>query len=129
MYYSYFLFFSIFTLSIILRGGKLKIVQFWNEICAPHGLPRARMLSALDNKNISYLNSFLTSDKEWREYFAEITKSEFLTGSNSINFKAYINWALNPENASKVLNGAYNNNPEKEKELSQWEKEFLKDDN
>lgn len=87
----------------------MQCIQLWNEICVPKGLPMARMLSPFDLENACYLNKYLKNQEDWKFYFNKIANSKFLSGKNSINFRVYLNWALKPENASKVLNGAYDN--------------------
>lgn len=43
----------------------------------------------------------------FREYFARVEKSEFLTGKGKSSFKADFNWLIRPENVAKVLSGKY----------------------
>jgi len=42
----------------------------------------------------------------WQAYCKRLTRSRFLMGANESGFKVTLDWALNPDNAVKVLEGA-----------------------
>lgn len=76
----------------------------------------------LTDKRKSFLTKFLNevfsniaTDQKlgaWRNYCDLIAKSKFLSGQNQNGFKVTLDWALIPDNAYKVLEGAIYDKPE-----------------
>ncbi len=55
----------------------------------------------------------------WQEYCSQIAQSRFLMGDNQSGFRVTLEWALKPENAYKVLEGAIYDKPlDSKKDLS-----------
>lgn len=62
--------------------------------------------------------------ESWQDYCSLIANSRFLTGQNPNGFKVTLDWALVPDNAYKVLEGAIYDKPEVRNDLSKdllWE--------
>ena len=74
---------------------------------------RTRLLS-------HFLTAFLADSLPcWEEYCSQIAQSRFLMGDNESGFRVTLDWALKPENAYKVLEGAIYDKPlDSKKELS-----------
>lgn len=86
------------------------VVNLWNETCVGSGkIKPAQMLSNLDLRNFLELRRHLPFEKNWKAYFENFALSDTLNGTGDLNFCASISWALKPDNASKVLNGQYQN--------------------
>lgn len=82
------------------------ISDLWNKIC--YQLKPVKLLS-LDRENkIRNLaqGTFKTKDA-WQGYFQMFTDSTFLRGESSNSFIATFDWALNPRNMVKVMDGNY----------------------
>jgi hypothetical protein len=62
---------------------------------------------------LSYFLTTFLGDRMtcWEEYCSQIAKLRFLMGDNASGFKVTLEWALNPENAYKVLEGAIYDKP------------------
>ena len=63
-------------------------------------------------------NVFSGQIESWQNYCSLIANSRFLTGQNPNGFKVTLDWALVPDNAYKVLEGAIYDKPKVETDLS-----------
>ena len=87
-----------------------KIADLFNEICVD--LPKVTKLTEPRKKAIQRGDRDLKGD--WRSFFETIHKSDFLCGrTGSSNFQASFDWCLLPRNMTKILEGNYNNRPNK----------------
>lgn len=109
-----------------------ELVVLWNQIV--QSKLSAGSEACLTNKRKALLNKFLqevlhnTTRTEkidaWQNYCTLIAKTQFLMGNNSNGFKVTFDWALVPDNAFKVLEGAYYDKPSLSKsklDSSPWE--------
>ena len=97
----------------------LEMVTLWNQIV--QNKLSAGSEAYLTNKRKAHLNQFLkevlhnTTRAEqidaWQNYCTLIARTRFLMGHNPNGFKATLDWATVPENAFKVLEGAYYDKP------------------
>ena len=92
-----------------------QMLEFWNQTVQQKlysgkmvhlTAKRKELLGALLN---SVLNGHIES---WHDYCTLIAQSRFLSGHNPNGFKATLDWALVPDNAYKVLEGAIYDKPE-----------------
>ena len=88
-----------------------KIVELYHQL-----LPQLPRCMKLTKKRIGYIQQRWREDmpelKNWENFFAHVSKSEFLTGkSRPINghpvFRADIEWLCNPTNFTKIAEGKY----------------------
>jgi len=90
--------------------------EAWNEICGPL-LGRVAKLTDLRRKHLrARLVEHWPDDPlgGWRGYCERIKRSDFLTGRRAGNgahagWKADFDWAINPANTVKILEGRYDN--------------------
>lgn len=90
--------------------------EAWNEICGPL-LGRVAKLTDLRRKHLrARLVEHWLDDPlgGWRAYCERIKRSDFLTGRRGGNgahagWKADFDWACNPANAVKIVEGRYDN--------------------
>ena len=90
--------------------------EAWNEICGPL-LGRVAKLTDLRRKHLrARLVEHWPDDPlgGWRAYCERIKRSDFLTGRRGGNgahagWKADFDWACNPANAVKIVEGRYDN--------------------
>lgn len=85
----------------------IKVQEAFNELCP--SLPKVRELTPKRRKAVIKLHSTEFGDDlgEWREFFARIESSQFLTG-RSTKWKASFDWVLKPANLTKIKEGNYN---------------------
>lgn len=84
----------------------LKIIELWNN----KGLGKlTEVLPARRQKINSRTKDRLKNLQAWDDYFQMFADSHFLSGSSS-KWKASFDWALNPTNMMKVIEGNYHNN-------------------
>lgn len=92
-----------------------RMVQIWNQTVqaklhlgnAVHVTPKRQQ--TLETLLQTVLKGNLDS---WQNYCALIAESRFLMGHNPSGFKVTLDWALVPDNACKVLEGAIYDKPE-----------------
>ena len=97
-----------------------ELLSLWNRIVQDKLVPGSK--ASLTPKRKILLNRFLeevlhhTTRTEkidaWQNYCTLITKTRFLMGQNSNGFKVTLDWATVPDNAFRVLEGAYYDKPE-----------------
>lgn len=96
-----------------------ELVSLWNQIVQDKLSPGSE--ASLTPKRKTSLHKFLrevlhrTTRAEkidaWQNYCTLIAKTRFLMGHNPNGFKVTLDWALSPDNAFKVLEGAYYDKP------------------
>jgi hypothetical protein len=109
-----------------------EIIQLWNQLIQSKLNPGQEV--HLTDKRKTLFKKFLeqvfcniSQDKKieaWKNYCALIAKSRFLSGQNPNGFRVTLDWALIPDNAYKVLEGAIYDKPEtskKQQEDLPWE--------
>lgn len=109
-----------------------ELVMLWNQIV--QNKLSAGSEAYLTNKRKALLNKFLkevlhhTTRTEkidaWQNYCTLIARTQFLMGHNPNGFKVTFDWAIVPDNAFKVLEGAYYDKPSLSKskqDSSTWE--------
>lgn len=97
-----------------------EMVAIWNRVVQDRMRPGQK--AVLTNLRQIRLQEFLATvfaEKPerlqlgaWEEYCTLISKSRFLAGENNTGFKVTLDWALVPQNAWKVLEGAIYDKPE-----------------
>lgn len=101
-----------------------KFISIWNEVvqsklseCSVSLTPRrVELIQTL-------LRGSAVSDVEvWRTYCQKIASSKFLMGESESGFRVRFDWALDPENVVKVLEGAIYDKPSQDKpQVKSWD--------
>jgi hypothetical protein len=94
-----------------------ELTQTWNDVLSiklgySHGIGVGEHL-----RNFLDARQFFDTPEKWRDYFVKISKEPFLLGENDKNWKATLQWAVNYDNALKVLDGAYDKSSSVKKAL------------
>jgi len=97
----------------------LAMVAIWNEVAQSKLNPGKNAYLTVKRQVLleQFLNTALADKAReekldaWRDYCNRIANSRFLTGENPSGFKVTLDWALNPENAYKVLEGVIYDKP------------------
>jgi len=98
------------------KQNPRELVELFHELCP--SLPRVLQISGHRKKAIkARARDFETQDSKkhglsFRKLFEMAEASDFLTGrteDNGRGFRADLSWLLNPENATKTLEGKYEN--------------------
>lgn len=84
----------------------VRVVEIYNSMCPP-SLSKVKSLSDKRRKSIKAMNSLLTSEDSWCEYFEKVLASDFLLGGSRNGWAASFDWLMNKNNALKVLEGNY----------------------
>ncbi len=79
-----------------------KIFDLWNRISKEKGVTRCSFLSVKLKNRLAYLITIF-SPEDWKVVFKEVCENEFLQESHWFN----LSWISEPENFTKVLDGAY----------------------
>jgi hypothetical protein len=90
------------------------LVEIWNHVCAPI-LPQ---VLSITSRRLSTIKARLKEHpdlEEWKAIFQRVISSPFLRGENDKGWRADFDWALNPNNLAKILEGKYDDrkNPNK----------------
>lgn len=89
-----------------------QIVDMYNSICP--SFPSVKSLSEARKKAIkARLNTYTVDD--FRMLFEKTEASSFLKGANDRNWTATFDWLLKDSNMAKVLDGNYDNKPDRKK--------------
>ena len=95
------------------------MISVWNDVV------QKKFSSAqcvhLTPKRRDLLSAFVTEVRtSWQDYCVHIAHTRFLMGENSSGFRVSLEWALKPDNAYKILEGAIYDkcSPEKPLELT-----------
>lgn len=87
-----------------------EILELWNRVNSEHNklLPKA---IALNRGRIAHIKeasiAYFKDMGEWEAYFHGLYDSDFLLGLSGGSWKASFEWAVNPNNIVKVLEGKY----------------------
>ena len=82
------------------------IVNSFNSICI--SLPKVQKMTEIRKKKIKNLQKHL-GDTAVEDYFSMVESSDFLTGRTGKWTGCNFDWALKPENITKVIEGNYAN--------------------
>lgn len=86
------------------------VADKYNDICI--SLPKITSLSDARKKSIkARLNTY--SAEQIEEVFRKAESSDFLKGGNNRNWQANFDWLMKDSNFAKVLDGNYDNKPQK----------------
>ena len=93
-----------------------KMICVWNKTVQPRLNPGQN--ASLTPKRVDSLKTFLATVlrgnfQDWGDYCVQISHCRFLLGENPSGFKVSLDWALNVDNAYKVLEGAIYDKPAK----------------
>ena len=88
------------------------VVRLYNDLCP--SLPSARTLSDKRKRDIKTRLKKYTLD-DCRKVFEKAEKSAFLRGENEKGFRATLDWLINEGNMAKVLDGNYDDRPNKQR--------------
>lgn len=87
-----------------------KMISVWNHIVQTklNLEPLAYISENRKTKLHQIFDTLFKGDlKAWQGYCQQIGTNQFLLGGNQTGFRVTLDWALNPENACKVLEGFY----------------------
>ena len=88
------------------------VVRLYNDLCP--SLPSARTLSDKRKRDIKTRLKKYTLD-DFRKVFEKAEKSAFLRGENEKGFRATLDWLINEGNMAKVMDGNYDDRPNKQR--------------
>ena len=88
------------------------VVRLYNDLCP--SLPSARTLSDKRKRDIKTRLKKYTLD-DFQKVFEKAEKSSFLRGDNERGFRASLDWLINEGNMAKVLDGNYDDRPNKQR--------------
>ena len=88
------------------------VVRLYNDLCP--SLPSVRTLSDKRKRDIKTRLKKYTLD-DFRKVFEKAEKSSFLRGDNERGFRASLDWLINEGNMAKVLDGNYDDRPNKQR--------------
>lgn len=88
------------------------VVRLYNDLCP--SLPSVRTLSDKRKRDIKTRLKKYTLD-DFRKVFEKAEKSLFLRGDNERGFRASLDWLINEGNMAKVLDGNYDDRPNKQR--------------
>lgn len=95
------------------RVNYESIKSTWNELVKNNemgNIPKCNSLSDKRKKLIKKTSElYIKTIDEWGHYFMKISGSNFLKGLTS-DWKCNFEWAINPNNVLKVIDGNYDNN-------------------
>jgi len=96
-----------------------KIIDLWNEKIQMVLKPNSRGVTLTPTRKIKlskrFKEDFHDSLEEWNLYLEQIMKSDFLTGINDRHWTIDIDFALKPDNLTRIVEGRYESNIPKEK--------------
>jgi hypothetical protein len=95
---------------------ELDVFNLWNEVVEKNDgvLPKVKSLTERRSsaiKSTIKLIPELSDVENWEKYFSQICTTPFLIGVSGRGWKASFEWAINKNNAVKVLEGQYSNGP------------------
>lgn len=88
------------------------VVRLYNDLCP--SLPSVRTLSDKRKRDIKTRLKKYTLD-DFQKVFEKAEKSSFLRGDNERGFRASLDWLINEGNMAKVLDGNYDDRPNKQR--------------
>jgi hypothetical protein len=85
-----------------------EIVQSWNEVLGPLGLPRVTFLNDFRKSKLRQRLKEHPDFDFWNRVFNRIGKSKFLQGENARNWRCSFDFLINNDtNAIKIYEGQY----------------------
>lgn len=104
---------------VVAKPGDL--MELWNATTTKP-IPRCRELTVLRSKKAS-ARLRERPIAEWRDVIARIQASPFCRGDNDRGWTATFDWILQPDVATKILEGKYENHkPAAESTQEQWDR-------
>lgn len=88
------------------------VVRLYNDLCP--SLPSVRTLSDKRKRDIKTRLKKYTLD-DFQKVFEKAEKSSFLRGDNERGFRSSLDWLINEGNMAKVLDGNYDDRPNKQR--------------
>ena len=88
------------------------VVRLYNDLCP--SLPSVRTLSDKRKRDIKTRLKKYTLD-DFQKVFEKAEKSSFLRGDNERGFRASFDWLINEGNMAKVMDGNYDDRPNKQR--------------
>lgn len=86
-----------------------RVKDEFNSVCV--SLPTVKLLTDTRKRRIHKARSTL-KDVSFTDFFKRVEKSDFLTGKET-EWRASFDWIFKPENLTKILEGNYDNKPNK----------------
>jgi hypothetical protein len=100
------------------RLDVLQAYEAWNDLAQRCDLPRATILNAKRAASIAARLGECGGIVGWQTALQNIEKSSFLCGDSDRDFKATLDFLLQPSSFVKVLEGAYGNGRHRESKSS-----------
>ncbi len=94
-----------------------QMLEIWNRECGDIGLRRALHPDKPNKQRVSACNArfkehFGSDMEQWSAFVRRVVASSFLAGNSSRGFQATLDWVLTPMNATKILEGNYDDRTE-----------------
>ena len=85
------------------------MIVIWNQDCVAAGLAKVLKLhqSRQTKLEVRLVEDFENDLGQWETYCRRIADSPFLTGKNDRNWKADLDWVLEPRNLAKIVEGKF----------------------
>jgi hypothetical protein len=88
------------------------MLEIWNRECGAIGLRKALHPDNPGKPRVAACNArfkehFGSDMEQWAAFVRRVVASSFLTGNSTRGFRATLDWALSPMNATKILEGNY----------------------
>jgi len=87
-----------------------EMLQIWNEVVQDKLNGRKiAYLTPKRKEDLNYIYKIIFENKTtfWEAYCQQIAACRFLMGKNQSGFKVTLDWALNPDNTCKVIEGGF----------------------
>ncbi len=89
-----------------------RMLEIWNRECGSIGLRKALHPDNPGKPRVAACNArfkehFGSDMEQWTAFVRRVVASSFLTGNSTRGFRATLDWALTPMNATKILEGNY----------------------
>lgn len=97
------------------------VADMYNDICI--SFPRLTTLSDARKKSIKARFNTYTIE-QFEELFTKAEASDFLKGGNDRNWQANFDWLIKDSNFAKVLDGNYDNKPQKTPKPTEQKNEY-----
>lgn len=93
-----------------LSNVSLKMKEIWDQSVGEKTTPSPVLDKLLQKQLERSLTTQFNSDLEsWKSYCDTIARSDFLMGGGERGWKATLDWAIEPKNIKKVLDGNFSN--------------------
>ena len=94
----------------VIKEDTNRLVNLWNVVCG-RVLPK---VTTITDKRVRHINARLDERPDfefWKELFQKIANTQFLIGESDQGWKAGFDWAINPNNLVKIMEGNYERKP------------------